>query len=149
MEDVMNGQALKSRIADAAAAATATLSLLVAGAAAAQASDVFVEVFADHYVVNGRAIDDIGTLESVIAPMGSGAVRLYACGSGTARAQMAAAYRFRDRYLELRVLDDLAPQCRTPMASALRAVAVAIRADERPYGIDDEVVARWWYSMMP
>jgi hypothetical protein len=28
-------------------------------------------------------------------------------------------------------------------------LAVAHRAGEPPYGIDDEAVARWWYSMMP
>lgn len=145
----MNGQLLTRRIATAAAAATAALSTLVSGAAAADAPDVFVMVFAEHYVVNGRIIDDIGALESAILPTRPGAVRLYACGSGTARAQMAAAHRFQDRYLELRVLDDAAPQCRTPMALAPRAVAVTHRAGERPYGIDDEAVARWWYSMMP
>jgi hypothetical protein len=147
MEDAMNGKSPTSRISTALAAATTALSTLVAGAAAAQAPDVFVMVFAEHYVVNGRVIEDIGALETVILPVRPGAVRLYACGSGTARAQMAAAHRFRDRYLELRVLDDPAPQCRAPMSSA--PLAVAHRAGEPPYGIDDEAVARWWYKMMP
>lgn len=145
----MNGQRLTRSIATAVAAATAALSTLVAGAAAAEAPDVFVMVFAEHYVVNGRIIDDIGALESAILPMRPGAIGLYACGSGSARAQMAAAHRFQDRFLELRVLDDSAPQCRPSMVSVPQAVAVRHRAGERPYGIDDEAVARWWYSMMP
>lgn len=145
----MNSHLLARRIATAVAAATAALCTLVAGPAAAQVPDVFVTVFAEHFVMNGRIIDDIGALESAILPMRPGSVRLYACGSGTARAQMTAAHRFRDRYLELRVLDDSAPQCRTSMASVTRTVALTYRAGERPNGIDDEAVALWWYSMMP
>jgi hypothetical protein len=149
MEGAMNAKTLISRFGTALAAAAVALSALFAGTAAAQAADVFVTVFADHYVVNGRVIDDVGVLEGAILAMRPGAVRLYACGSGTDRAQMAAAHRFRDRYLELRVLDDSAPQCRASMASAPRAVSVVNRTGEPPYGIDNEAVARWWYSMMP
>jgi len=142
----MNRQSLLRRLA--AAAGSATLSSVAAGDAAAQAPDVFVTVFADKYVVNGRVVDDIGALERAVASMSPGAVRLYACGEGTARAQMAAAHSLRDRYLELRVLDEAAPQCRAASAAA-RATAVMYRSGERPYGIDDEAVARWWYAMMP
>jgi hypothetical protein len=60
-----------------------------------------------------------------------------------------AAHRFRDRYLELRVLDESAPLCRSSIAAAARALPVAGRAGRKPYGIDDAAVAQWWYAMMP
>jgi hypothetical protein len=139
----------RSLVRRTAAAATAALSMLAAAPASAQAADVFVTIFAERYVVNGQAFDDLGSLERAIGQLRPGAVRLYACGEGTARAQMAAAHRFRDRYLELRVLDVAAPQCATALAAAPRAMNVMHRAGERPYGIDDEAVAVWWYAMMP
>lgn len=145
----MNSQSLARQMTGILAAGSAALSMLAAGAAAAQAPDVFITVFSEHYVVNGRIVDNLGALEGAVGPVRPGAVRLYACGEGTARAQMAAAHRFRDRYLELRVLDAAEPQCRPATAAAPRAIAVTHRSGERRYGIDDETVTRWWYSMMP
>jgi len=142
----MESRSLVRRIA---AAATAALSLLAAGPAAAQAADIFVTIFAERYVVNGQAFEDLASLEQAVGQLRPGAVRLYACGEGTARAQMAAAHRFRDRYLELRVLDATARQCATALATVPRAMNVMHRSGERPYGIDDEAVALWWYAMMP
>jgi hypothetical protein len=128
---------------------TMTVASLVPAPAAA-AADVIVTVFAEHYVVDGRAIDDLGALEAALRPTDPGAVRLYACGGGTERAQMAAAHRFRNRYLELRVLDEAAPQCRaSSQGVGPRAVLVADRRGNRPYGIDDEAVARWVNLMQP
>jgi len=127
---------------------TMALAALVPAPAAA-AADVIVTVFAEHYVIDGRAIDDLGALENALRPAEPGAVRLYACGGGTERAQMAAAHRFRDRYLELRVLDESSPQCRALQAVRPRAVLVADRRGNRPYGIEDEAVARWLNSMVP
>jgi hypothetical protein len=145
----MTVQSFVRRLYAVAAVGSAALSMLAVGSAAAQAPDVFVTVFAEHYVVNGRSVDDLDALESAIGAVRPGAVRLYACGDGTARAQLAAAHRFRDRYLELRVLDESAPQCRSTSAAAGQALAVASRAGRKPYGIDDVAVAQWWYDMMP
>jgi hypothetical protein len=145
----MPDQSFVRRLSAVAAAASAALSLLAAGSAAAQAPDVFVTVYAEHYVVDGRSVDDLDALERAIGAARPGAVRLYACGDGTARAQLAAAHRFRDRYLELRLLDASAPQCRSTSAAAGQPLAVASRAGKKPYGIDDVAVAKWWYDMMP
>lgn len=145
----MESRSLVRRIAAVASAGAAAFSLLAAGPASAQASDVFVTIFAERYVVNGQALDDLGALEKAVGQLRPGAVRLYACDEGTARAQMAAAHRFRDRYLELRVLDAASPQCVTATAAAPRAMTVMHRSGERPYGIDDETVALWWYAMQP
>jgi len=142
----MESRSLVRRIA---VAAAAFLSVLAAAPASAQASDVFVTIFAERYIVDGQAFEDLGSLEQAVGQRRPGAVRLYACGEGTARAQMAAAHRFRDRYLELRVLDATAPQCATAVAAVPRAMNVMHRSGERPYGIDDEAVALWWYAMMP
>lgn len=131
-------------------AATASgLWLSFSGSAAAQSPmpEVTVTIFAEHYVLAGRAIDDLDVLDNAVSPGRPHVVRLYACGGRTARAQQAAAHRFRDLYLELRVLDTDSPACR--FAAGPRLVPVSPRLGERPTGIDDEAVDRWWNELMP
>ena len=130
------------------AAGTVALAMLAAGPAAAGA-DLIVTVFPGHYVVDGRLIDDLGALETAVRRSQPGAVRLHACGSGTERAQMGAAHRFRDRYLELRRLDVSDAQCRASMAVKARKVSVSDRRGLRPYGIDEEAVTAWMTATMP
>ena len=128
-------------------AATTAMWLATIGAVGAQVPVVTVAVFADHYVLAGRYIDDLDTLEDAIAVMHPRGVRLEACSEGSARALRAASHRFRNLYLDLRVAgsDDSACQ-RAPIA---RAVPASQRVGQRPFGIYDDAVDRWWNNLMP
>ena len=66
------------------AAGSCALSVTVVGCARAQASgpDVSVAVFAGHYVLAGRAIDDLDVLDDAVGAMRPRSVRLDACGDG-------------------------------------------------------------------
>ena len=110
-------------------------------------SPLSVAIFAEHYVLEGRVIDDLYVLESSVRALRPRAVRLDACGSGTERAQRAAAHRLRHLYLELRVVDAASPDCPSP--GAAQAVQVGQRNGARPYGIDDAAVDKWWHQSMP
>jgi hypothetical protein len=131
------------------AAAASALCLATVGAAAAQTptSDVSITVFADHYVLAGRLIDDLDALEDAVSAMRPRTVTIDACGAGTARAQRAAAHRFRNLYLDLRVVETNAPSCQAAITP--RAVPVSQRTGQRPFGIYDEAVDRWWNNVMP
>lgn len=131
------------------AAAVSTSCMAFIGDAAAQAPkpEVLVSVFADRYVLGGRLIDDLDVLEDAVAAMDARAVRLDACGTGTDRAQMAAAHRFRHLHLELRLRDSDSAECASAVAPRLESVI--LRLGQRPYGIDDESVDRWRHDLMP
>jgi len=119
------------------------------GVSAAQtpAPDVSIAVFAEHYVLAGQSIDDLDALEDAVSAMRPRTVRIDACGGGTARAQRAAAHRFRNLYLDLRVVETSAPSCQAAITP--RAVPVSQRSGQRPFGIYDEAVDRWWNNVMP
>jgi len=127
------------------AATAAAAWLATTGAVGAQVPVVTVTVFADHYVVGGRHIDDLDRLEDAVAATHTRGVRLEACGESASRALRAAAHRFRNHYLDLRVslIDDTTCQS----ASAARAVPVSQRFGPRPYGIHDEAVDHWWSTL--
>ena len=126
------------------AAATAVW-LAATGAVGAQVPVVSVAVFADHYAVGRRYIDDLDRLEDAIAEMRPRGVQLTACGEGASRALRAATHRFRNFYLDLRTAatDDIACQ----PASAARAVPISQSFGQRPFGIYDEAVDRWWSTL--
>ena len=86
-------------------------------------------------------------LEDAVSTMRPPTVRIDACGDGTARAQRAAAHRFRNLYLDLRVVETNAPSCQAAVTP--RAVPVTQRTGQRPFGIYDEAVDRWWNNVMP
>lgn len=125
--------------------AAAALCVAITSPASAQTPVATVAVFADRYVYAGRSFDDLDALEDAVIAAHPRGVRLEACGDGTARAQGAAAHRFRNLYLDLRVssIDDTT--CES--ASAPRAMPVSERFGQRPYGVNDEAVDRWWYSI--
>ncbi len=127
-------------------AATTAMWLATTGAVAAQVPVVTVAIFADHYVLGGRYIDDLDRLEDAIAQMRPRGVRLEACGEGTSRALRAATHRFRNLYLDLRFssIDDTTCQA----ASVARAVPISQRFGQRPFGIYDDAVDRWWSTLM-
>jgi hypothetical protein len=126
------------------AAATAVW-LATTGTVGAQVPVVSVAVFADHYALGGRYIDDLDRLEDAIAAMRPRGVRLDACGEGTSRALRAATHRFRNLYLDLRTAGINDAACQS--ASVARAVPVSQRFGQRPFGIYDEAVDRWWSTL--
>jgi hypothetical protein len=109
--------------------------------------EIEITIFADRYVVNGRAIDDLDVLEKAVGSVGPRTVRLQACGMIADRAQRAAAHRFRTLSLELRLLEPHEAACQA--IPAPRAIAARTPRGRRPFGIDDEVVDQWWHASMP
>jgi hypothetical protein len=126
-------------------AAAAAVLWVSSAAVSAQTPVVPVAVFADHYVLAGRAYDDLDALEDAIAAMHPRGVRLEACSENTARAQLAAAHRFRNIYLDLR--GSGADQAACQPASVARAMPAGQRFGLKPYGINDEAVGRWWSTV--
>jgi hypothetical protein len=110
-------------------------------------SAITITVFADHYVLEGRVIDDLDVLERAVGSAASRTVRLQACGRIAEYPQRAAAHRFRNSSLTLRLLQPEDAACRAiPTARAIPARAPRGRS---PSGIDDEVVDQWWHASMP
>ena len=126
-------------------AATTAVWLATTGAVGAQVPVVSVAVFADHYAVAGRYIDDLDSLEDAMAATRTRGVRLEACGEGASRALRAATHRFRNLYLDLRTAGINDAACRS--ASVARAVPISQRFGQRPFGIYDEAVDRWWSTL--
>jgi hypothetical protein len=112
---------------------------------AAQIPTVTVAVFADHYVFAGRSFDDLDRLEDAIAAAQLRGLQLEACGDQTARAQRAAAHRFRNLYLDLRSNGKENALCQP--ASDARVAPASQRFGQRPYGIQDEAVDLWWSTI--
>jgi phenylpyruvate tautomerase PptA (4-oxalocrotonate tautomerase family) len=141
--DMKNDSSLRRTIQ--LAAAVTAVWLATTGAVGAQVSVVSVAVFADHYVLGGRYIDDLDELVVAIATARPRGVRIEACGEDASRAFRAAAHRFRNFYLDLRTagIDDTACQ----PASAARAVPVSQRLGQGPFNINDEAVDRWWSTL--
>ncbi|HQY27591.1 MAG TPA: hypothetical protein PK787_02295 [Burkholderiaceae bacterium] len=125
------------------------LSLAAASSALGQASgpDASVAVFADHFVFENAAIDDLDVLEHEVDAKRPRSVRLEGCSAGADRPLRAAAHRFRRGYLEMRIAEANAPVCRP--AALLHPVAASQRSGPRPFGIRDEAVDRWWHTLMP
>jgi hypothetical protein len=144
----MSKQSATTRLAGVLSAASGFW-LAFGGSAVAQVPtpEVTIMIFAEHYVVEGRSIDDLDVLEAAVDSVRPQAVGLYACGAGTARAQRAAAHRFRNLDMELRVLDQNSPGCQS--TTGPRAVPANLRLDPRPSGIDDAEVDHWWHQLMP
>lgn len=117
---------------------------LVAAWALAQAADLRIVVQPGHYVVAGKAFDDLNSLEAAVRTGSPETIQLDGCGPAAARALKAAAHRFADRPLSLRVLDASAPVC----TAAPVAIQIGQRMDT-PTGIDDAVVERYWQQLMP
>lgn len=109
-------------------------------AAQAPADAVSIAVFADHYVLAGRSIDDLNVLEATLQAAPDRPIQLNQCGSGTARALKAAAHRFRDRPIDIRLPAAEAPQCAD--AATMRRVVETTKP--LPLGIDDATVERYW-----
>jgi hypothetical protein len=103
-------------------------------------------VFADYYFVAGRSFDDLDLLESAVGATRAGLLTLSACGEGVTRPVMAAAHRFSGIPLSLRVAGVGDAGCVPVPSLALRVGESTV---QRPHGIDDEAVARYWRNLMP
>jgi hypothetical protein len=117
---------------------------LAAAGTSAQAVNVHILVQAGQYIAAGKAFDDLNSLEAAVRASSPNRIQLDACGPAATRALKAAAHRFADRPLALRVLDGAAPGC--------SAAPVAMQAGQRigtPTGIDDDAVERYWQQLMP
>jgi hypothetical protein len=119
------------------------LVLGVAAVPAAQAptDEVSIAVFADHYVLEGKSIDDLNVLETKLQAAPDRPIQLNQCGSGTARALKAAAHRFRDRPIDMRSPAADAPQCADAVPTMRRVFETT---KPLPLGIDDATVERYW-----
>lgn len=115
-----------------------------AGVEGASSRQVPVAVFAGHYALAGRRIEDLNRLEAQVATIRPRAMRLVVCEHGSTRALMAATHRFRQLPLHLRVAEVSDPACAS-------IALVTARADDapRPLGIDDAAVARYWQEIVP
>jgi len=125
--------------------AAASASSAMASNAAAEAGvppDATVAVYATHYALAGRAFDDLDKLGAAIDAMSPRSIGVDACGPGTTRALMAAAYRLRARSLHLRAHD------RDYVACAKQAMVVPV-VGQRGLRFDDEAVDRYWRSIAP
>lgn len=142
---------LRHRIAWIGTVATGAGALVLGVAAlpAAQAprDEVSIAVFADHYVLAGRSIDDLNVLETTLQAAPDRPIQLNQCGSGTARALKAAAHRFRNRPIDIRSPAADAPQCADAVPRMRRVFETT---KPLPLGIDDAAVERYWdYSIQP
>jgi hypothetical protein len=129
------------------AALALPLVLAAADAAPAPKPAIIITVFASHYVLGGRSIDDLDRLESAVNATKPRTVTLQACGSKADHAQRAAAHRFRLLELELRFLESHSPACRISNPSS--SFPASARHGSPPLGIDRDAVDRWWHASMP
>jgi len=105
-----------------------------------------ITVFSDRYILAGRAFDDLNLLEKHTTAMRARAVTLLVCGPRVTRSLKAAVERFRHVPVQMFVLDADTPEC-----SSTASLAIPVREGDgqRPYGIDDEAVERYWHDLMP
>jgi hypothetical protein len=138
-----------SRLAISTAASLAAFQFLPVTAASPQAAtpEVAITIFADHYVLEGRVIDNLDVLEKAVSSAAARTMRLDACGVVADHAQRAAAHRFRTSSLELRLLELHDSACR--VIPTPREIAARAPRGRRPFGIDAEVVDQWWHASMP
>ncbi|MGH9808207.1 MAG: hypothetical protein ACRD9W_13260, partial [Terriglobia bacterium] len=129
-------------------AAVLTFSFVVPALAGVYPSNTStrITVFSDRYVLAGRAFDDLNLLEKHTTATQVRAVTLLACGPRVTRSLKAAVERFRRVPVQMLVLDADTPECSSP---APLATPVRERVGQRPYGIDDEAVERYWRDLMP
>jgi hypothetical protein len=104
-----------------------------------------ITVFAESYTVAGRSFDDLNSLEMQVTGMHARGISLLACGPRTTRSLKAAVHRFRHVPVQIRALDSDEPEC----SKVALATPVRERMGQRPYGIDDEAVDRYWRELMP
>lgn len=107
---------------------------------------VTITVFDDRYVVGDLAFDDLDYLETHTDGTRVRSVELLICGARATRALKAAVHRFRHVPVQMRVPDADEHEC---MSKASLVTPARPRVGQRPFGIDDQAVERYWLDMMP
>lgn len=126
----------------------ATFGLCLAVVAArADDVDARVLVLGSHYLYRGEATSDLNALERAVLERAPRSVGLDACGAVETRSLLAAAQRFRNLEVRLRLLDEDHAACAADLRRSL-----GTRPDlsgRQALGIDDEVVRKWWATRVP
>lgn len=137
-----------SRFSRTVVAAALALALPLTGLALDRTSGatLIVTVFADRYVAADVQFPDLDALEALVSPMNPSLVRLEACGPDAATALLAAAERFRDSNLEMRVLAVAEPACIAASAGTVRVIQLAGPVPSRAADTPSD---RYWQSVMP
>ena len=87
-------------------------------------SSVRVQVYADHYALNGHRFTELATLEAWVEPLNVRALRLEACGQAAAKRLGAAVERFYGVYMQGIEIRELDPDCAPRGASDVAFLAV-------------------------
>ena len=145
----MNQQLPVHRLRTGLRAALAAIGLALAGTATAQTADADagILVLASHFVYRGTPIDDLDVLERGVMPRTPRSVALDACGTAAARSLLAAAHRFRNLEIRIRLLDGGGSDCAGE--TDRRVAALGSVRDPPPRSIDEAAVQRWWAQQMP
>jgi hypothetical protein len=123
------------------------LGLSLAGTAGAQSSagTATITVLPDHYVLAGRAYNDLHRLEDAVRALRPKDIALDSCGPRETRLLVAAAHRFRDLPTRFRFLSlSEADACSPPVFTSAN-----VGTSRGPTGIDDRAVSEYWNALLP
>jgi hypothetical protein len=113
----------------------------VLAADAATSATEAIAVHAGYYVLQGRAYDDLNTLESAVRARAPTHLHIVWCDSAATRAWLALVHRF-DKLAQRTQVVDTGGLCRAPALTNVGASTGPL-----PRGIDDAAVQRYWASM--
>lgn len=123
------------------------LGLSLAGSAGAQSSadTVTITVLPNHYVLAGRAYNDLYRLEDAVRALRPKDIALHSCGPRETRVTVAAAHRFRDLPTRIRFLSLTGDKaCSRPVLTPAN-----LDAGGAPTGIDDRAISEYWSALLP
>jgi hypothetical protein len=149
MQEVdMNGRIGVNRLPQIVVGAVAAFGLVAPALAnpGPSTQSVTITVFADRYIVDDLAFDDLDYLEKHITTTHFHSVELLICGPRATRPLKAVVHRFRHVPVQMRVPDVDEFEC---MSKAPLVTPVRQPAGRPPFGIDDEAVERYWLDIMP
>lgn len=145
----MSMHAFVSRLARVVIAAGLGLAISLSGLARDRGSGatLIVAVFADRYVTVEVPFADLEALDALVKPVNPSLLRLLACGPGSNDALLAAAERYRDTPLAIRVLaaeeaDCIAAAAVGPRRVLLAGTAAPVRSAPIPN-------LSYWQTVMP
>jgi len=144
----MNGRIGVNRLPQIVVAGIVTFGLVATALADSRPStrSATIAVLADRYIVDDLAFDDLDYLDKHITATQVHSIELLVCGPRTTRPLKAVVHRFRHVPVQMRVPDVDEFEC---MSKAPLVTPVLQRAGQRPFGIDDEAVDRYWLDIMP
>ena len=145
----MNTHSIVSRITRLGIAAGLTFAIPLTGLAVERTSGatLTVTILPDRYFAADVTFVDLDALDALVAPANPSVLQLEACGPHAASALLAAAERYRGRYLELRVLAETERDCPAAMSEgAVRVSQAGGAVTARAAAVPTE---RYWQSVMP